>query len=202
MELTPLPEAVARFQAGGLVALLDRPEREGEADLLVSAEHATGEGINFMATHARGLIIVAMAAERLRELDIRILEARYHGDNVPAFAEPVDYTPTTTTGISAFERAATIRALIDPEARAEDFARPGHVFPLAEAAGGLAQREGHTEGAVALARLAGLAPAVVMCEIMAPDGHMAAGEELAQFAAKHDIALISVIQIIEDGLRE
>lgn len=196
MQLTPLPETIGRFRAGGFVALLDHPDREGEADLLVSVAHVTGEAINFMATHARGLITVAIDPARLQELDIRLIEPRFHGDNVPAFAEPVDYTPAVTTGISAFERAATMRALLDPAARPEDFMRPGHVFCLAGAEHGLRSREGHTEGALALARLAGLPPAVVLCEIMAPDGNMAQGEELARFAAEHGVALASVPQIM------
>lgn len=195
MQLTPLPEAVERFRAGDFVALLDHPEREGEADLLVAVEHVTGAKVNFMATHARGLINVAIERERLRELDIRVLEPRFCGENVPAFTEPVDYTPAVTTGVSAFERAATMQALLDPAARPEDFMRPGHVFLLAGAPGGLAERPGHTEGALALARLAGVRPAVVVCEIMARDGNMARGEELAQFVREHDIPLVSVGQL-------
>lgn len=195
MQLTPLPEAVERFRAGGFVALLDHPEREGEADLLVAVEHVTGAKINFMATHARGLINVAIERERLRELDIRVLEPRFGGGNVPAFTEPVDYTPAVTTGVSAFERAATMQALIDPATRPEDFMRPGHVFLLAGVPGGLHERPGHTEGALALAHLAGLRPAVVVCEIMAPDGRMARGDDLARFIRDHDIALVSVEQL-------
>ena len=197
MELTPVSETIERFRAGGFVALLDHPDREGEADLLVAVERVTGEAVNFMATHARGLITVAIDAQRLRDLDIRLIEPRFHGANVPAFTESVDYTPAVTTGISAFERAATMRALLDPNARAEDFMRPGHVFPLAANPGGLASRRGHTEGAIALAQLAGLYPAVVMCEIMTADGNMAKGEELAEWAHKHGIALASVEQLAE-----
>jgi 3,4-dihydroxy 2-butanone 4-phosphate synthase / GTP cyclohydrolase II len=197
MQLTPLGEAIERFRQGGFVALLDRPEREGEADLLAAAEHITGEKINFMATHARGLVTLAIAAARLRELDIRRLEPRFHGANVPAFTEMVDHTASCTTGVSAHERAATIRALLDPTARPEDFMRPGHVMPIAAAEGGLREREGHTEGAMALARLAGLYPAVVMCEVMAPDGHMARGADLQAFVRAHDVALVSVAQIVE-----
>ena len=195
MQLTPLPETIERFGKGGFVALLDRPDREGEADLLLAVEHVTGERLNFMATHARGLINVAIEPQRLRELDIRVLEPRYHGDNVPAFTEPVDYTPAVTTGVSAFERAATMRALLDPDAKPEDFMRPGHVFLLAASPSGLSERQGHTEGAIALAKLAGLYPAVVICEIMAPDGHMARDETLWEFARDHEIAVVSVKQL-------
>jgi 3,4-dihydroxy-2-butanone 4-phosphate synthase len=195
MHLTPLTESIERFREGGFVALLDHPDREGEADLLVAAERITGGAINFMATHARGLITVAINAARLRDLDIRLVEPRFHGANVPAFAEPVDYTPACTTGISAFERAATIRALLDPEARPEHFMRPGHVFCLAANPEGLKSRQGHTEGAIALAKLAGLYPAVVMCEIMAPDGNMARGDALADWARIHNTCLATVDQI-------
>lgn len=195
-DLTSLAEAVEHFRQGGFIALLDHPEREGEADLLCAVEHITGEKVNFMATHARGLVTVAVSARRLKELDIRLIEPRFHGDNVPAFTETVDYNPTSTTGVSAFERAATMRALIDPQARPEDFMRPGHVFPLAAAPDGLAERKGHTEGAIALARLAGLQPAVVMCEVMAPDGHMAHGEQIAAFSRQHAIPMVSVPQIM------
>jgi 3,4-dihydroxy 2-butanone 4-phosphate synthase len=195
MQLTPLPDAVERFRAGGFVALLDSPDREGEADLLAAAELITGEAVNFMVTHARGLVTVAIDAGRLKELDIRLVEPRYCGENVPAFTEPVDYTPACTTGISAFERAATIRALLDPQARPEDFMRPGHVFPLAARSKGLRERQGHTEGAIALSCLAGLKPAVVMCEIMAPSGHMAKADEVAAWAAERGVALCSVEQI-------
>ena len=155
----------------------------------------TGESINFMVTHARGLITVAMTPERLRELQIALLEPQYCACNMPRFTVPVDYAPATTTGVSAFDRAATIRALLDPGARPEDFARPGHVFPLAAAEGGLAERAGHTEGAVGLAQLVGLRPVVVMCEIMAPDGYMATGPTLERFVHIHGIPLITVEQI-------
>lgn len=201
MELTPLTEAVERFARGGYVLLLDHPDREGEGDLLVSVEHVTGEHVNFMASQARGLITVAMDAERLRELDIRLIEPRFHGDNVPAFTEPVDYTPAVTTGVSAHERAATMRALIDPSAKPGDFMRPGHVFPLAASPDGLRGRAGHTEGALALAALAGLPPAVVMCEVLAPDGHMAKGDQLFDFARQHDIPVVTVEQILRESGR-
>jgi 3,4-dihydroxy 2-butanone 4-phosphate synthase len=195
--LTPLDEAVSHFAVGGFVALMDHPEREGEADLLCAVEHITGEKVNFMATHARGLVTCAIEARRLHALDIRLIEPRYHGDNVPAFTEPVDYIPTTTTGVSAYERAATMRALLDPTAGPQDFTRPGHVFPLAADPQGLAGRRGHTEGAITLALMAGLKPAVVMCEVMAPDGHMAHEPQIIEFCRSLKIPLVSVPQILE-----
>jgi len=190
-----LQRAIEAMRKGRFVALLDRPEREGEADLLLAAEHATGERINEMITIARGLLTVAMEAERLAELNIPLLEPRNAGPNAPRFAAPVDYLHNTTTGVSAFDRAATLRALADPEARSDDFAQPGHVFPLAAMPGGLDEREGHTEGAIALAKLAGVRPVVAMCEIMAADGTMARGPALHKWLQEHDIPAITIPEI-------
>ncbi|MCX7598366.1 MAG: 3,4-dihydroxy-2-butanone-4-phosphate synthase [Armatimonadetes bacterium] len=190
-----LQRAIEAMRNGRFVALLDRPEREGEADLLLAAEHATGERINEMITIARGLLTVAMEAARLAELNIPLLEPHNAGPNAPRFAAPVDYIHDTTTGVSAFDRAATLRALADPAARSEDFAQPGHVFPLAAMPGGLEEREGHTEGAVALAKLAGVRPVVAMCEIMAPDGTMARGEALRRWLEEYSIPDITVAEI-------
>ncbi len=153
--VTPLDKAVDHFRRGGFVALLDSANREDEADLLQAAQYVSGESINFMLTYARGLITVAMAPQRLTDLQIPVLEPQFGIENMPRFTMPVDYTPAVTTGVSAFDRAATIRALADGDTRPEDFARPGHVFPLAAAPKGLAERAGHTEGAVGLAQLAG-----------------------------------------------
>ena len=179
------------------MALLDSAEREDEADLLQAAHYATGESINFMLTHVRGLITVAMAAQRLSELQIPVLKPQFGVENMPRFTVPVDYTPAVTTGVSAFDRAATIRALADRDARPEDFARPGHVFPLAAAPDGLAERAGHTEGAVGLSQLAELAPVVAMCEIMAPDGHMATGATIQRFLEAHNVPLVTVEQVAQ-----
>jgi len=193
--VTPLDKAIDHFRGGGFVALLDSADREDEADLLQAAQYVTGESINFMLTHVRGLITVAMAPQRLNELQIPVLEQQFGIENMPRFTVPVDYTPAVTTGVSAFDRAATIQALANPAAHPEDFARPGHVFPLAAAPEGLADRTGHTEGAVGLAQLAELPPVVAMCEIMAPDGHMATGVTLQRFLETHNILLVTVAQI-------
>ncbi len=197
LPLSDLDDIVAAFGRGEFVALLDDPEREGEADLLQAAVHVTGASLNAMLTYARGLITVAVAPELLERLDIPLLPVRFAEPTTPRFAEPVDYKHGTTTGVSTYDRAVTIRALLDPQATPEDFARPGHVFPLAEAEGGLACRRGHTEGAVALARLAGLPPAVVMCEIMAPDGHMANRDEVAELCRRRGIYMVTVQQVSE-----
>jgi len=142
-------------------------------------------------------VTIAMSADRLEELGIPLLDPVNCGCNWPRFAAPVDYTIGTTTGVSAFDRAATARALVDPAAKPEHFMRPGHLFPLAASPGGIAQRAGHTEGAVALARLADLSPAVVMCEMLAPDGHMARGELLMEVIAEYGFVAVTVEQIAE-----
>ncbi len=194
-ELTDIEQAVRHFATGGFVLLLDDPGREGEADLLQSAQFCTGESLNFMIKYARGLVTLAIRAERLEELELPLIEPRYAPPHAPRFAVPVDYTPGTTTGVSAFDRAATVRAFLDPTARPEHFARPGHVFPLAATAGGPQARGGHTEGAVGLAQLAGLYPAVVMCELMDEDGRMATRDQAAAFAQQHGIPLVTVEQV-------
>lgn len=193
--LCDIEKAARHFAAGGMVLLLDDPGREGEADLLQAAQFCTGESLNFMIKHARGLITLALDARRLQELDLPLIEPRYAPPHAPRFAVPVDYTPGTTTGVSAYDRAATIRAFLDPQARPEHFARPGHVFPLAASAGGPRDRAGHTEGAIGLARLGGLPAAVVMCELMDDDGRMATPEQAAVFARQHGLPLVTVAQV-------
>ena len=195
--LADINETIRHFAGGGMVLLLDDPGREGEADLLQAAQFCTGESLNFMTIHARGLVTLAINAARLVELDLPLIEPRYAPPHAPRFAVPVDYTPGTTTGVSAFDRAATIRAFLDPGAKPEHFARPGHVFPLAATAGGPQARGGHTEGAVGLAQLAGLYPAVVMCELMAADGRMATRDQAQAFSHQQGIPLATVAQVTE-----
>ncbi len=192
-----IDDAIESLARGGFVALPDHPERENEADILLAAEHATGERVNYLATHVRGLIAVAVAEEILRRLDIPLLEPRYSVPNAPRFAEPIDAVAGTTTGASTFDRAVTLRMLADPDSRPEDFSRPGHVLPLAAMPGGLAERRGHTEGAVALARLAGLRPVVAIAELMDDEGRMARGECVREFARRHAMPLVSVEEIAE-----
>ncbi len=196
-ELTDIEEAIRHLAQGGFVLLLDDPGREGEADLLQAAEFCTGESLNFMTKYARGLVTLAIKAERLEELELPLIEAHYAPPHAPRFAVPVDYTPGTTTGVSAYDRAATIRAFLDAKAKPEHFARPGHVFPLAASAGGPQARGGHTEGAVGLAQLAGLYPAVAMCELMDDDGRMATRDRALAFAEEHEMPLVTVAQVTE-----
>jgi len=195
--MSTIEEAIEALRSGGFVALEDNPERENEADILLAAEHATGERVNWLAVHVRGLITVAVAPEVLERLDIPLLPQRYAVENAPRFTEPVDAVEGTTTGASAFDRALTLRMLADPDSRPDDFSRPGHIFPLQCMPGCLLDRQGHTEGAVALARLAGLQPVVAICELMNEEGHMARGREVVQFAEKHGIPRISVQALVE-----
>ncbi len=193
----PIDDVVAAFARGELVVLLDHPDREGEADLLLAAHSATGEKFNRLSLLARGLIAVGVTAQRLAELGVPLIEPVNCSGNWPHFAEPVDYKIGTTTGASAFDLAATARALTDLGARPEDFARPGHLQLLRENEAGLKGRMGHTEGAVSLARLAGVYPATVICEMMGPDGTMAAGEALRSIIEQNNL-LVTTVQSVAD----
>ena len=189
--------AIENLASGGFVVLTDSPDRENEADVLLAAQHATGEKVNFLATHARGLIAVALPESRLRALEIPLIEPGFAGEHYPRFCVPVDAAKGISTGASAFDRAVTLRLLADPASRPEDFSRPGHIFPLAAVAAGLAQRRGHTEGGLALARLAGLTPVVTICELMEPGGRMATGSQVTDFACEHDIPIVNMQELLE-----
>lgn len=199
MPLATVEEALADLRAGKFVIVMDDEERENEGDLIIAAEKVTPEAIAFMATYGRGLICVALPGWRLDELKIPLMvpEAANTSPLGTAFCVSVEARGLVTTGISAHDRAATIRRLIDPAARPEDFLRPGHVFPLRARDGGVLVRPGQTEAAVDLARLAGLYPAGVLCEIMNDDGTMARRPDLERFAARHGLKLLTVAQIIE-----
>ncbi|MDP8927256.1 MAG: 3,4-dihydroxy-2-butanone-4-phosphate synthase, partial [Actinomycetota bacterium] len=179
-----------------MVIVVDDAERENEGDLVVAAEKVTPDAVNFMATFGRGLICVSVVAERLDELEIGPMVAGPTAQHETNFTVSIDLDIPGSTGISAFDRARTIARLLSPDATADDFRRPGHVFPLRYTEGGVLRRPGHTEAAVDLARLAGLYPAGVICEIMADDGTMARLPELRQFADRHGLALISIADII------
>lgn len=193
-------DVLARFRIGRPVLIVDE-ERENEGDVAVAAEHVTPEIIAFMATFARGLICMPMTGERLDELDVPLMVESSAGIESTAFTVSVDARRGTTTGISAYDRAATVRALIDPFTRPSDLVRPGHLFPLRAAAGGVLRRQGHTEAAVDLARLAGLYPAATICEVMNDDGTMAAADQLTTFARRHDLLTIRLSDIVEYRLQ-
>ncbi len=195
--IVSVEEAIDDFKSGRFVIIVDDEDRENEGDLAIAAEFITPETINFMAKEGRGLICVAMTGERLEELSLRPMVAEGTALHETAFTVSVDAKHGTTTGISAYDRAATVRALMDPATRPEDLARPGHVFPLQAKEGGVLARAGQTEGSVDLARLAGVAPAAVICEIMAEDGTMARLPALAEMARRHDMHIVTVESIME-----
>jgi 3,4-dihydroxy 2-butanone 4-phosphate synthase/GTP cyclohydrolase II len=190
-----IPEAIEVIRQGGMLIVVDDPGRENEGDLLMAAEKVTAEDVNFMVTHARGLVCTPMSADRLAELDIPLMVHQNTDPMETAFTISVD-AQSVTTGISAPERAETIKALVSEGTRPEDLRRPGHIFPLISREGGVLRRAGHTEAAVDLARLAGLAPMGVICEIMNEDGTMARTPQLMEFAAKHGLRVITISDLI------
>ncbi len=196
MALSKIEDAVAALARGGMIVVVDDENRENEGDIIVASEAITSEAIAFMMKHARGLICVAMEGERLDALDIPLMVPENTEYLKTAFTVSVDYMPGTTTGISAVDRAATVQALMDPSAKGDDFARPGHIFPLRAHPRGVLGRPGHTEAAVDLARLAGKTPSGVICEVANDDGTMARLPELIAFAEHHQLPLISIEDLI------
>ena len=194
-------EGLAAYRAGKMIIVVDDEDRENEGDLTMAASKVTPEAINFMATHGRGLVCLAMTPERLAELEIPLEQAAHSTRRDTAFCVSIDAREGTTTGISAADRAKTVKAAIHPTAKAADLARPGHVFPLRAASGGVLVRAGHTEAAVDLSRIAGLPPAGVICEIMNPDGTMSRVPELTKFARKHKLVMITIADLIRYRIR-
>jgi 3,4-dihydroxy 2-butanone 4-phosphate synthase / GTP cyclohydrolase II len=188
--------AVADIRAGRMVVVVDDEDRENEGDLTLAAEKVTPEAINFMARYGRGLICLAMTEERLEHLRIGPMTAENTSNYGTAFCESVDAREGVTTGISAYDRARTIAVAIDPASRPSDLARPGHVFPLRARKGGVLVRAGQTEASVDLARLAGLVPAGIICEIMKDDGSMARIPDLIAFCAQHNLKMLTVAELI------
>ena len=189
-------DAIEDIRQGQMIVVVDDESRENEGDLVMAAVHATTEAVNFMAVHARGLICVPITEEAARRLDLDPMTSKGTDSHGTAFLVSVDALKGVTTGISAEERAITARLLASPDARPEDFYRPGHMFPLAARNGGVLKRAGHTETAVDLARLAGLPPAGMICEVMNDDGSMARLPDLIPFAARHGLKLITVEALI------
>ena len=201
MPFVSVPEAIEELRAGRLLVVVDDEDRENEGDLTIAAEKVTPEIINFMATHGRGLICLALTAERCDYLRLPLISPYNTSNFGTAFCETIDARTGTTTGISAADRTRTILAAIDPECRPTDLARPGHVFPLRAREGGVLVRAGQTEAAVDLARIGGLTPAGVICEIMNQDGTMARVPQLEEFCARHGNKMISVAEVIRYRLR-
>ncbi len=201
MPFASIAEAIEEYREGRMVVIVDDEDRENEGDLAVAAVKITPEIINFMATYGRGLICLALSPEICERLDLQPMSAVNTARFGTAFCEAIDAADNVTTGISAFDRSHTIRVAMNPRSGPKDLARPGHVFPLKAKAGGVLVRAGQTEASVDLARLAGLAPGGVICEIMNDDGSMARVPELKEFCARHGLKMISVASLIRHRLQ-
>jgi 3,4-dihydroxy 2-butanone 4-phosphate synthase / GTP cyclohydrolase II len=191
-----VPAAIEEIRAGRMIVVVDDEDRENEGDLTLAAEKVTPEAINFMAKYGRGLVCLAMTEERLDHLRLGPMSAENTSQYGTAFCEAIDARAGVTTGISAYDRARTIQVAIDPATKASDLARPGHVFPLRARKGGVLVRAGQTEAAVDLARLAGLIPAGIICEIMKDDGTMARVPDLLEFCHEHELKMLTVAELI------
>jgi len=197
MGIATIKEAIRDFEQGKMVVIVDDAGRENEGDLSIAAERVTPEAINFMARHGRGLICLPVVGERLDELHIPMMVQNNTAPFGTAFTVSIDARQGTSTGISAYDRAHTIRTVLNPQTRPQDLVRPGHIFPLRVKEGGVLVRAGQTEASVDLARLAGLYAAAVICEIMNEDGTMARMPRLEEFSAEHGVKIITVADLIE-----
>ncbi|MDI9819312.1 MULTISPECIES: bifunctional 3,4-dihydroxy-2-butanone-4-phosphate synthase/GTP cyclohydrolase II [unclassified Legionella] len=196
-----IEHAIAAMKAGRMVILMDDENRENEGDLVIAAEHATPEAINFMSRFGRGLICLSMAGELIDRLQLPMMASDNRSPYGTAFTVSIEAAEGVSTGISASDRARTIQVAIDPECKPGDIISPGHVFPLRARSRGVLERAGQTEGSVDLASLAGLRPAAVICEIMNEDGTMSRRDELARFSKEHDIPLVTVKDLIDYRIR-
>jgi 3,4-dihydroxy 2-butanone 4-phosphate synthase/GTP cyclohydrolase II len=196
MEFERIEKAIADIRAGKMVVVVDDENRENEGDLVMAAEKATSEAVNFMAKEGRGLICVPMLGEDLDRLGLSMMVIEQQDNFRTAFTVSVDARQGVTTGISAPDRARTIQVMMDPSSKPDDLAKPGHIFPLRYRSGGVLRRAGHTEAAIDLAQLAGLKPSGVICEIMRDDGTMARLDDLHLFAKKHSLTLITIAELI------
>ena len=195
-------DAIEEIRQGRVLLVVDDEDRENEGDLVMAADRVTPEAVNFMARHGRGLICVPMTGERLDELKIQMMVADNTAPMGTAFTVTVDARRGVTTGTSAYDRAVTVRTLVDPQMRGEDLTRPGHILPLRAMPGGVLRRAGHTEAAVDLARLAGCSPAGVICEVLDDDGGMARLPELQELARAHGLKMITIKDLIEYRIRK
>ena len=195
-----LREAIAALQAGRMVIMVDDEDRENEGDLVLAAEHATPEAINFLVTHGRGLVCLSMEAAQLDRLHVPMMVRNNTAPRGTAFTISIEARHGVTTGISAHDRAQTIKVACADESGPEDLVTPGHVFPLRAAPGGVLARAGHTEGSLDLLRLAGLRPAAVICEVMRDDGRMARLAELRAFAEQHGLPIVSIAELVRHRL--
>src|ERR1700704_3599284 len=201
MAFATIPEAIEEIRAGRMLVVVDAEDRENEGDLTVAAQFVTPESINFMAVHGRGLICLSLTPERCDQLHLPLVSPMNTSRFGTAFCESIDAADGVTTGISAADRSQTIHVAMRPGTKPSDLARPGHVFPLRAREGGVLVRAGQTEAAVDLARMAGLTPAGVICEIMNEDGSMARVPELLEFCRKHSLKMITVAELIRYRLK-
>ena len=196
MNITPTPEIIEELRHGRMVVLVDAEDRENEGDLVLAAEFVTPEAINFMATHARGLICLTLTEERCRQLALPLMVSDNRSPHGTAFTVSIEAASGVSTGISAADRARTVRTAVAKHAKPEDIVQPGHIFPVMAQNGGVLMRAGHTEAGCDLADLAGLTPAAVICEVMKPDGEMARLPELFEFAARHGLKVGTIADLI------
>jgi len=196
-DLSSVRDAISQIAMGGFVIVVDDEDRENEGDLIIAAQYATQQKLAFMIRHTSGVICAPCEPERLAQLELPPMVERNQEPHRCAFTVSTDYLPGMTTGISARERARTLNALADPESKAADFVRPGHVFPLKYRPGGVLVRSGHTEAALDLCRLAGLSNAAALCELVHDDGSMRRLPDLVAFGHEHDIPMISIAQLIQ-----
>ena len=201
MPFAKIEEAIADIRAGRMVVVVDDEDRENEGDLTIAAQKVTPEAINFMAKHGRGLICLPMTRQRLAELEIPLMVSENSSRFNTAFCVSIEARRGVSTGISAADRSATVLTAIQPDTTSDDLARPGHMFPLRAVDGGVLQRAGQTEAAVDLARIAGLYPAGVICEVMNEDGTMARVPDLERFAELHGIKVVAIADLIQYRLQ-
>lgn len=201
MPVASIEEAIQDIKAGKMVILVDDEDRENEGDLTMAAEKITPEAINFMAIHGRGLICLSLTQEKADQLKLPLMVSDNESPFQTAFTVSIEARVGVTTGISAHDRATTVLAAVHPEAKADDLVSPGHIFPLRAKSGGVLKRTGQTEGSVDLARLAGLNPSGVICEIMKDDGTMARMPDLEEFAEKHDLKICTIADLISYRMR-
>ncbi|NOX88333.1 MAG: bifunctional 3,4-dihydroxy-2-butanone-4-phosphate synthase/GTP cyclohydrolase II [Calditrichaeota bacterium] len=196
IQYNTIEEAIEDIRNGKMIVVVDDRDRENEGDLIMASELVRPEDVNFITREARGMLCISITEQRARELDLDFMVEDNSSKHETPFTVSVDAKHGTTTGISAYDRAHTIRTIIDPATRPEDLARPGHIFPLVAKQGGVLRRAGHTEAAMDLARLAGLKPSGILCEIMAEDGTMARGKTLKEFTEKHNLKIITIADLI------
>jgi len=200
--LISVPEAVSYLKKGNMIIIVDDEDRENEGDLMIASEKVTPEAINFMSKHARGLVCVSLTEDRSNELQLPLMVDKNTSRFETPFTVSVDARHNITTGISAYDRAETIRCIIDPETRPDDLVKPGHIFPLRAKRGGVLIRAGQTEASLDLTRIAGLYPSGIICEIMKEDGAMARMPELIKFYEKFDVPIITVEEIIKHRVQK